>query len=56
MAISKLPMIVEYWRVDNLISNNGIQNTMIRDRFGEILQNLHFTDNRRMIKQTRLSR
>ena len=29
---------------------------MIRDRFGEILQNLHFADNRRMIKQTRLSR
>ena len=47
MAISKLPMIVEYWRVDNLISNNGIQNTMIRDRFGEILQNLHFADNRK---------
>ena len=47
MAISKLPMIVECWRVDNLISNNGIQNTMIRDRFGEILQNPHFADNRK---------
>ena len=30
MAINKLPTIAEYWRVDNLIGNDGIQNTMIR--------------------------
>ena len=30
MAINKLPTIPEYWRVDNLIGNDGIQNTMIR--------------------------
>ena len=47
MAINKLPTIVEYWRVDNLIGNDGIQNTMIRNRFCEILQNLHFADNRK---------
>ena len=29
MAIKKLPMIAEYWRIDNLIGNEGIQNTMI---------------------------
>ena len=29
MAINKLPMIDEYWRVDNLVANDGIQNTMI---------------------------
>ena len=29
MAIHNLPTIVEYWRVDNLIGNDGIQNTMI---------------------------
>ena len=29
MAINKLPMIAEYWRVDNLIGNDGIQNLMI---------------------------
>ena len=46
MAIHNLPTIVEYWRVDNLIGNDGIQNTMIRNRFCEILQNLHFADNR----------
>ena len=44
MAINKLPTIAEYWRVDNLIGNDGIQNTMIRNRFCEILQNLHFAD------------
>ena len=47
MAINKLPTIAEYWRVDNLIGNNGIQNTMIRNRFCEILQNLHFADSRK---------
>ena len=47
MAINKLPTIAEYWRVDNLMGNDGIQNTMIRNRFSEILQNLHFADNRK---------
>ena len=47
MAINKLPTIAEYWRVDNLIGNDGIQNTTIRNRFCEILQNLHFADNRK---------
>ena len=47
MAISKLPTVAEYWRVDNLIGNDGIQNTMIRNRFCEILQNLHFAENRK---------
>ena len=47
MVINKLPTIAEYWRVDNLIGNDGIQNTMIRNRFCEILQNLHFADNRK---------
>ena len=47
MAISELPTIAEYWRVDNMIGNDGIQNTIIRNRFCEILQNLHFADNRK---------
>ena len=47
MAISRLPMTTDYWRVDNLIGNDDIQNTMIRNRFCEILQNLHFADNRK---------
>ena len=44
MAINKLPTIAEYWRVDNLIGNDSISNTMIRNCFLEILQNLHFAD------------
>ena len=38
MAINKLSLVAEYWRVDNLIGNDGIQSTMIRNRFCEILQ------------------
>ena len=40
MAINKLSTIAEYWGVDNLIGNDSIQNTMIREHFCEILQNL----------------
>ena len=47
MAINKLPTIAEYWRVDDLIGNDGIQKTMIRNRFREILQNLRFADSRK---------
>ena len=47
IAINELPTIAEYWRVDNLIGNDGIQNTMIRNRFCEILQNIHFSDNKK---------
>ena len=47
MAINKLPTIAEYWRVGNLIGNDGIQNTMTRNYFCEILQNVHFADNRK---------
>ena len=39
MTINKLPRIVEYWRVDNLVHNDGIHNTVFR-RFCEIFQNL----------------
>ena len=56
MAIKKLPMIAEYWRIDNLIGNEGIQNTMIQNSFSEILQNLHLQITERTIKQTRRSR
>ena len=44
MPINKLPTIAEYWTVDNLIGNGGIQNTMIRNSFCEISQNLHFAE------------
>ena len=47
MAISKLPTNAEYWRVDNLIGNDIIQNTMIQNRFYKIFQNLYFRDSRK---------
>ena len=37
MTINKLSTIAEYWRVDNLIDNECIQNTMIREHFCGIL-------------------
>ena len=40
-------MIAKYRRVDNLTGNDGIQKIMIRNHFYEILQNLHFADNRK---------
>ena len=46
-GINKLSRIAEYWRVDNLIDNEGIQNTTIRNRFCEILWNIHFAVNRK---------
>ena len=48
--MNKLPTIAEYWRVDNLISNDGIQNTMIQNRFCEILRIVHCADNRKYDK------
>ena len=46
MAINKSPTIAEHWKIDNLIGNDGIQNKMIRNRFSEIIQNLHFAGNK----------
>ena len=37
--------IAEYCRVDNLIGNDDIQNTMTRKHFCDIFQNLYFADN-----------
>ena len=45
MSISKLPNVKFYWSVDSYLSNDGMINTMTRNRFMNILQNLHFTDN-----------
>ena len=47
ITINKLPTIAKYWRKDNLIGNDGIYNTMTRNRFCEILQNVHSADNRK---------
>ena len=45
MSISKLPNVKCYWSIDSYLSNDGVRNAMTRNRFMNILQNLHFTDN-----------
>ena len=45
MSISKLPNVKCYWSVDSYLSNHGVRKAMTRNRFMNILQNLHFTDN-----------
>ena len=45
MWISKLPNVKCYWSVDCYLSNDGVRNGMTRNRFMNILPNLHFTDN-----------
>ena len=39
------PTIAEYCRVDNLIGNGDIQNTMTRNHFCDMFQKLYFADN-----------
>ena len=45
MSVSKLPNLKCYWSVDSYLSNDGVRNTMTRNLFVNILQNLHFNDN-----------
>ena len=45
MPISKLPDVKCYWSIDSYLSNDGVRNTMKRNPFINLLQNLHFTDN-----------
>ena len=45
MSISKLPNVKCYKSVDSFLSNDDVRNAMARNRFMNILQNLHFTDN-----------
>ena len=45
MGIHKLSKMRAYWSVDEGLGNTLIQIMMTRDRFLEILQNLHFVDN-----------
>ena len=51
MALNQLPKLSLYWDSDVFIGNTGIQNVFIRERFKEILQNLHFADNTKSDKE-----
>ena len=45
MSISKLTNVKCYWSDDSYLSNDDMRKAMTRNRFMNILQNLHFTDN-----------
>ena len=45
MGINKLPSVASYWEVEKYFGNDGIKNVMTRQRFQDILQNLHFVNN-----------
>ena len=45
IGIHKLPKMRDYWSIDEGLGNFLIQKTMTRNRFLEILQNLHFAYN-----------
>ena len=45
MGINKLPSLKLYWATDEGLGNALIKNTMTRQRYMDILQNLHFADN-----------
>ena len=46
MTIVKLRSMINYWDSDSFIGNNGIKSMMTRQRFQDIIQNLHFCNNR----------
>ena len=56
VAMNKLPMIAEYRREDNLIGNDGIQSTIIQNRFARSFKIYILQITERTIKQIRLSR
>ena len=45
MSISRLPNVKRYCRVNSCLSNDGLRNAVTRNRFMNLLQSLHFTDN-----------
>ena len=45
MLISTLPNVKCYGSFDSYRSNDGVRSAMTRNRFMNVLQNLHFTDN-----------
>ena len=52
MGVNKLPTIHHYWESDDYVGNEGIRNVMIRERFKEIHQNIHFANNSKSNKES----
>ena len=45
MSINKMPSLDDYWSTNPFLGNKGINEVMTRNRFKEILRNLHFANN-----------
>ena len=45
VSINQLPTVQSYCECGQFIQNEGIRNTMTRQRFNDILRNLHFSEN-----------
>ena len=52
MGVNKLPTIHHYCESDDYVGNEGIRSLMTRERFKEILQNIHFVYNSKSNKET----
>ena len=48
MGIHKVPSVSDYWSQHALLGVPGITRNMSRNRFMQILQNLHLNDNSKM--------
>ena len=53
MCINQLPIVQSYWESGQFISNEGIRNTMTRQRFKDILRKLNFLDNAKTDKNNK---
>ena len=54
MSLNNLPTINMYWDSDDFVGNEGIRNVISRQRFKDILQNLHFTDMQMLMYQIKV--
>ena len=45
VSINQLPTVQSYWECGQFMGNEGIRNTMTKQRFKEILRNLYFSVN-----------
>ena len=54
MSINQLPIVQSYWECGQFIGKKAIRNTMTRQRFKDILRNLHFSDNAKSDKNDKV--
>ena len=55
MALNKFPSIPVDWDCHLFLGNDCIQNVFMRTRHQEVLQNIHFADNTKQEKKTKVT-